>query len=340
MAKTASTKTNGATTKASAGITDKQFNLLAKHLNLYPKDLPRVYDVEKTRHKVRVDRKTAAAWVEKNFEGQRGISATRVRTLANKMKEGVWMPTPQGIVFDWYDRLIDGQHRLYAFLESGLPEIYVTVTTGSDPQFFLHLDEDVGSRHLKDLLTSGGMGNGGLISSAFRMLISYDTCQQKEDSDKGFISIGHVSFGKWKNNREEAMAWCLSHRAIVEHIAEKLASSDARSLLRPMSLFSGFYLWVALDDMERADEFFDKLITGVGLTATDPVYQLRRELLRIHQKVSEQRQRTQSFMHCAFLIKAWNAFIEGDTIRQLRFHVGENWPKRIGAKPVFKNQSV
>lgn len=327
---------NGAAPKASSGITERQFNLLAKHLNLYPKDLERVYDVERTRHNVKVTRKMAAEWIEKNFEGQRGISATRVKVLSNKMKEGVWMATPQGIVFDWYDRLIDGQHRLMAFLDSGLPEIVVTVTTGSDPQYFLHLDEDVGARHLKDLLTSGGMGNGGLLSSAFRMLIAYDTHQQKEESDKGFISIGHVSFGKWKNNREEAMAWCLSHRAILDHIAEKLSSSDARTLLRPMSIFSGFYLWVALDNQEKADEFFEKLITGLGLTATDPIYQLRRELLRIHQKVAENRQRTQSFMHCAYLIKAWNAFILGDTIKQLRFTISENWPKRVGAKPIFR----
>jgi hypothetical protein len=333
MAKTLNTPKNGTDTH---GISAKQFSLLAKHLNLYPTGMPRIFDTEKTRHNVSISRKQASTWLENNFEGQRGVSPTRVKVLSNKMKEGVWMATPQGIVVDWYGRLIDGQHRLFAFLDSGLAEIHMTVTTGSDPKYFLHLDEDVGARQLKDLLTSGGMGHGALTSSAFRMMLSYDTNQQRELGDKGFISMGHVSLGKWKSNREETVAWCLTHRALLGHIADRLNTKDAKAILRPMSVFSGFYLWVSLDDAARADQFFEDLITGAELKVDSPVYQLRKELLKIQSKVAESRVHTQSFMHCALLIKAWNAYLLNSSIKVLRFTVSEDWPKRIGAKRVFK----
>lgn len=337
MAKTRKHGSNGATLSP-AGLTSKQSNLLAERLNLHPKGLPKVYESMRTRHHVRVDRKTAIAWLNKTFEGQRGISQTRVRLFVAKIREGSWMATPQGIIFDIYDRLIDGQHRLAAFLESGFDEIYLTVTTGALPEHFIHLDEDVGARQLKDLLTSGGLGNSSLASSAFRMLGAYDALQWRGEADRGFISFGHVSVGKWKNNREQAMAWIFSHRSLVEHIAGRLSTSDAKSILRPMSLFSGFYLWVALDDTQNADEFFEKLISGAKLSATDPVFELRRELIKIHTKTSSHRIKTPSFVYGALLIKAWNAFRTEEAIKQLRFNSNENWPKRAGAKRVFKTE--
>lgn len=334
MAKPQKTKPNGTTPRA--GLNSKQEHMLAERLNLHPKGMAKVYDSMRTRHNVRVDRKTAIAWINKTFEGQRGISQARVHLFAAKIREGSWMATPQGIVFDIYDRLIDGQHRLAAFLESGLDEIHFTVTTGALPEHFIHLDEDVGTRHLKDLLTSGGLGNSSLASSAFRMLGAYDALQWRGETDRGYISFGHVSVGKWKNNREQAMAWVFSHRSLVEHIAERLSSSDAKSMLRPMSLFSGFYLWVALDDPENADEFFDKLISGAKLSTTDPIFELRRELLKIHTKTSSHRVKTPTFVYGALLIKAWNAFRAEEPVKHLRFNTNENWPKRTGAKRVFK----
>jgi len=98
---------------------------LAKYLNLYPKNAKRVFKKISTRNGVKIDRRTAIKMLEKLFEGQRAPSRTHVLVLAEEMKAGVWVDTgSQGIVFDYYDRLIDGQHRLMAVIESG-----VTITT-------------------------------------------------------------------------------------------------------------------------------------------------------------------------------------------------------------------
>lgn len=59
--------------------------------------------------------------------------------LAREIKEGSWKTTHQGIAFDYYGRLIDGQHRLHAIASSGIP-VEILVTRGVDPSSFQVLD--------------------------------------------------------------------------------------------------------------------------------------------------------------------------------------------------------
>lgn len=55
-----------------------------------------------------------------NYEGNRRISQRRVRHYAEMMARGAWVDySPAPIVIDEYGRLIDGQHRLAAVIESG-----------------------------------------------------------------------------------------------------------------------------------------------------------------------------------------------------------------------------
>ena len=49
----------------------------------------------------------------------RNPSLTTVKYYAQTMLAGEWVLTPQGLIFDQQDRLIDGQHRLLAVIESG-----------------------------------------------------------------------------------------------------------------------------------------------------------------------------------------------------------------------------
>lgn len=64
----------------------------------------------------------AAAWLERNTDNRR-VAQARVDQYASEMRDGRWRSTHQGIAFDEDGRLADGQHRLWAIIESG-----VTVT--------------------------------------------------------------------------------------------------------------------------------------------------------------------------------------------------------------------
>jgi len=75
-----------------------------------------------------VDPETARRWLENNFRN-RPVAKDVVTAYARDMRNGVWVPTHQGIAFNDRDELIDGQHRLMAIIECGAT-IRMMVTFG------------------------------------------------------------------------------------------------------------------------------------------------------------------------------------------------------------------
>ena len=69
----------------------------------------------------------------------RPLRKTHIRELASDIMEGNWQVTHQGIAFDITGRLIDGQHRLHAIIEAGVP-IQISVTRGCSASSFSILD--------------------------------------------------------------------------------------------------------------------------------------------------------------------------------------------------------
>lgn len=63
---------------------------------------------------------TAARYLESNL-GNRKMRAHKIKQFASDMKNGRWMLTHQGIAFFDDGGLMDGQHRLAAVVESGVP---------------------------------------------------------------------------------------------------------------------------------------------------------------------------------------------------------------------------
>jgi len=80
----------------------------------------------------------AIAFLETNVIN-RPLTPARVKELADVMRLDLYMTTHQGIAFDVNGILIDGQHRLSAIIESGLPQ-WIFVFTGLHPNCRLAID--------------------------------------------------------------------------------------------------------------------------------------------------------------------------------------------------------
>lgn len=80
----------------------------------------------------------------------RPFRESHVKALAFDMMNGDWQVTHQGIAFDTTGRLIDGQHRLRAIIESGVP-IQIQVTRGCSSSSFSILDRGA-NRSPSDIL--------------------------------------------------------------------------------------------------------------------------------------------------------------------------------------------
>jgi hypothetical protein len=307
-------------------------NDLVKHLDLYPKGLRKVYDRIKTQHGVKVTPQKAVEWIAKLFKGQRAISRTHVLSIAEKMREGSFIDTGQDVAFDWYDRLIDGQHRLLAIIESGVT-VEMTVTWGLDPIVYLHRDEDPKGRSVGAYL-SKYFTHPDRATGAYRIMLDYDHLEKKPPSTKdreprrGHVAFGRRSVGSWKSNREKVLSWCVEHQKALRHVLEIVHDREAKAVLPPPGIAAGFYLWIYQRWPAEADAFFKGLIDGVGLTAGSPIFQTRRTILRLKTKgLRKMGTGVPYYEWGAILFKGWNMYMEGADVGRVTFTANEAWPR-------------
>jgi len=82
----------------------------------------------------------AIQWLEGNVRNRK-IDQKWVDYLAAEMLSGRWKTTHQGLAFDRSDTLIDGQHRLWAVIQSGCT-IRVAVSYGLDSEDIDNIDDN------------------------------------------------------------------------------------------------------------------------------------------------------------------------------------------------------
>ena len=80
----------------------------------------------------------AKKWLAHNMMN-RPVRKGYVSALADAMQRGEWMVNHQAIAVNG-NKLVDGQHRLMALLESGLPKVRMTVITDADAATFDTID--------------------------------------------------------------------------------------------------------------------------------------------------------------------------------------------------------
>src|SRR5258706_12030417 len=92
----------------------------------------------------------ATSWLKSNTHNRK-LNPLRVQFYAAQMSRGDWFVTNSGVGFDEGDRLIDGQHRLSAVIESG-ETVEMLVVRGLAKRSQLVVDQPM-VRRLHDQLT-------------------------------------------------------------------------------------------------------------------------------------------------------------------------------------------
>lgn len=99
--------------------------------------------------RVFVTRKYAESLLSENFKGNRNINRSHVKELADDMVNGRWVETNDMICINDKGELINGQHRLTAVVESGVP-CYFVIATGFPSESFNAMDTGTLTRSFKD----------------------------------------------------------------------------------------------------------------------------------------------------------------------------------------------
>lgn len=248
----------------------------------------------------------AEEWLEVNTHN-RDIRGAVVTEYAGAMKRGEWRLNGEAIKFDHEGNLLDGQHRLWAVLESGTT-IESLVVRGLDPEVQETQDRGI-KRSLSDALKLRGEKDSVLLAAALGLKWKYDN-NKLRTNERATIPQALAVLKKNPRLRDDAAA---AARRIRNRF--KVAQSVAAV---------AWYQFAKLD-REDADTFWDKLISGENLHEGDPVFVLRRWLEVQNTRVTG---RANALMQFAIIIKAWNASRDGRFISQLSWRPlnGEEFP--------------
>jgi len=232
----------------------------------------------------------ATSWLRCN-EHNRPVRKNHVNFLANEIKSGNWQINGQAIVIADNEQVLDGQHRLLAIIEAGMP-IKTLVVYGITPEAFSTIDTGA-VRSSADALylhfNEHGIGIVKAVATSVPWL---------KQIEKGALRTG----GHSKISNHEVIIYAKDHPSLFQR-AERLQSYPKDN--RPLSLGVGtaLYEYFARRDEERAEKFFQDLYTGENLERNDVEFILRAAFQKDAQRITS---KFPISVKVRMTIKAWN----------------------------------
>lgn len=227
----------------------------------------------------------------------RKLRPRRVEILSGAMKRGEWKANGDSIRFDKNGRLVDGQHRLHAIIDSGVSvEMVVIEGLGEDAQMTM---DTVDPRTLANTLELSGYADSGKLAAAITYLWKMENKRVREVSAKPTIA--------------QAMALFAEHPGILDSMSVARQVSS-RFRCSPAQLAALHYTMSGLDS-DDADFFFAHLASGADLSEKSPIYLLRDWFVR----KTNSPERYEPVHGHGMIVKAWNAYRRGEEIVRLQW---------------------
>ena len=157
----------------------------------------------------------AAEYLVKNTRNYRKLSQAKVSVLTRELLAGEWLPSTQGIGFDTNDVMVDGQHRLWAIVQTKI-SVMMLVCRGLVPVVKNKID--VGNKRTFGDLT--GLPNVVIASVRvpFRAILSgngrFGILKGKPASTSDLTFMRKYLFGKLGKLNEEMAKVCRNTNGI------------------------------------------------------------------------------------------------------------------------------
>ena len=227
----------------------------------------------------------------------RHVMDRHVEWLAEQMRSGKWKTNGEPIILDDEGCLLDGQHRLWAVTVAGV-SIETMVTRGVDRATFATIDTGA-TRKAADVLSILGETNVNITASVLGWLHRHEQ--------------GKMLHGLKQSGFTSAIAAQLlrKHSGIHDHVAWSSGTAKANVFLRriPASALAFLRYVFAQHKPQKALEFFDL----VGDVMPDSPGTATRVLRDWILKNERSRCPASTIEYMAVLVKAWRAYLNGET---------------------------
>lgn len=215
----------------------------------------------------------------------------------------------------------DGQHRIFGLVLAGETDpklvipmnIWVGLTKGAGKT----LDQGKG-RNLGDRLDMDGEANATSLAGALNVL-------------NGFIESPSHHLTKSGGYNHPTIPYAVDHllldhpqvREIVDNTKDDWSSKRPYQMVSP-AIGRAFHYIVTSIDPVKGEEFMQGFYTGTNLKTGDPVHTLREQLVSWSGKKAHLRPTTKEW--CAWMVKAWNASVKGESPKIFVYRQTEKFP--------------
>ena len=268
---------------------------------------------------VTVTKVQAWDWLENNNMKNRFVQQKTVHKYARRMLAGKWATTGETIKFDFNGHLIDGQHRLWGFLETGLDEMEVLIMQGVPPEAQIHIDTPA-PRTPAHTLQMNGIPDGRLLAASIKLVTAYEAG----------LAPG-VNQWRFAPDNEDVLVEANARPELCASADFVATDPGFKQLGKPSAKVFTHYVTTQLNRVV-AKSFWRRLLEADYDGPGDPIQRLRERLL-----ISKAtRQGAPGITAtCAMIFKAWNAHIRGRTIGPLHWSQNgerpEKFPKAIAS---------
>lgn len=245
----------------------------------------------------------------------RPLIASAVDRIVKAMDDGDWV-VADPIIFDENGLLMDGHHRMAGLIKHGKPVRFLVISGVSREDYWGRGNQGR-PRTAGHALAEKRVQNWSTVASTAHRILCWESGCRPPVPQK-------LASGRRFNNFE------IARRALEEPFIVQLVNETpkCRGLLPGGT--QGFLCWLfSQTDATHAKCFFGDLATGESLPGNDPVLVLRNKIISARLETQRKRGRTDEGLLMAWVIRAWNASIQGADISlgSLRWNRGTAFPE-------------
>lgn len=254
----------------------------------------------------------------RNMGKNRKLPAWNVDRLAKEMVHGRWSLNGVPIIFDNAGKLIDGQTRLNAVIQSGQTVPMVFMYGVHDPNAFRTIDTNQVVRGAHTILGMEGVPHGKIVAAVSKRLLHWENTPNKTSYS--------FKVDAWRRvPPDEVVSYGLAHQTEIITMIDSVKSSLPHKRCKGGSSYIA-----ALVLCHRVDEiatmlFNEGLKTGVNLPEKSSVALLRDRLIMPPERGGV----NWELELMALIIKAWNYFVSNKPMTSLRWRQDGDAPERF-----------
>lgn len=268
-----------------------------------------MYELEQ----VTVTPELAVEWGAKRPQHQRRLNAAYVKRLAADLESGRFRQSPQPFILDENDQLLDGQHRAAAVALSGVALESAVVVRGVPSGMFGQID--IGLRRTPAQFLD--MPYSSLIAGACRLILLYEI-------DHRMVDIGKRGRAITINQIVEEV----DRRPLLPVFAGQVALVANAAHIHGPTLLAVTVLGAATQ-YDLVDSWLNGLNTGADLSVGDARLTLRNTFTANYKVLNRSNDSRRAW---AYVVKAWNAYVNDEEVKILRFTAGAKGQKLGGAR--------